>query len=134
MTENISTEQSTEVTTHTERRNGREAAILTLNLDLNDLDHPEDELLKQVADRIHQRLRASDIVVQLEGNEFIVLLKDIHTPENANTVTHELVDVITKPLEAGQEGDKAQTESAENRVKVEISFFPQGHGNEEENA
>lgn len=133
MTENTSNEQSTEVTTHTERRNGREAAILTLNLDLNDLDHPEDELLKQVADRIHQRLRASDIVVQLEGNEFIVLLKDIHTPENANTVTHELVEVITKPLEAEQ-GNKAQTESAENRVKVEISFFPQGHGNEKESS
>lgn len=117
-----STIHATQQFTTLDRRHGREAAILTLNLELEELDSVADELLKEIRERIRQRLRASDVVVQLEGNEFVVLLKDIRNPDNADSVSHDLIEIISQPFELTT-NKTAKIDSPESKIKVGISFF-----------
>lgn len=109
-----------------ERRQGREAAVLTLNLELDELDSVADELLKEIRARISHRLRASDVVVQLEGNEFVVLLKDIRSPDNANTISEDLIKIITEPFEL-RTHIAAEIDAPESKIKVGVTFLD--HGN-----
>ncbi|MFI3154780.1 MAG: PAS domain S-box protein [Methylococcaceae bacterium] len=87
-----------------ERRDGRQLALLMLDLDrfkaVNDsLGHlAGDELLQQVAARITARLRDVDMVARLGGDEFIVLLEDIARPKDAARVAKEIIADLTKPF------------------------------------
>jgi diguanylate cyclase (GGDEF)-like protein/PAS domain S-box-containing protein len=87
-----------------ERRDGRQLALLMLDLDkfkaVNDsLGHlAGDELLQQVAERITARLREVDLVARLGGDEFVVLLEDIANPEDAARVAEEIIADLTKPF------------------------------------
>lgn len=105
----------------TERRQGKDAAVLTLNLELADLDVVADELLKEVRSRISHRLRSSDVVVQLDGNEFVVLLKDIRSPDNAATVSKNLIEIITEPFELRAD-ITAKIDEPKNKIKVGVKF------------
>lgn len=105
----------------TERRQGKDAAVLTLNLELDDLDVVADELLKEVRSRISHRLRSSDVVVQLDGNEFVVLLKDIRSPDNAATVSKNLIEIITEPFELRAD-ITAKIDEPKNKIKVGVKF------------
>jgi GGDEF domain-containing protein len=105
----------------TERRQGKDAAVLTLNLELDDLDVVADELLKEVRSRISHRLRSSDVVVQLDGNEFVVLLKDIRSPDNAATVSQSLIEIITEPFELRAD-ITAKIDEPKNKIKVGVKF------------
>lgn len=103
-----------------ERRTGHEAAMLTLNLAFNDLDNA-DQLLEQIIERIHHRLRGSDIVLQLDGYEIILLLKNICSKDNADMITNELVEIITQPFKSVYRSN-IHIHSGAN-TKVSISFF-----------
>jgi len=107
-----------------ERRQGREAAVLTLNLELDELDSVADELLKEIRARIAHRLRASDVVVQLEGNEFVVLLKDIRSPDNASAISENLIEIITQPFELRAHA-AAKIDAPESKIKVGVTFLNQ---------
>ena len=78
-------------------RTGRSMAVLFIDIDrfknVNDsMGHPTgDELLKQVAARLKERLRASDTAARLGGDEFVVLLEDIDGPEHAGQVADTLM-------------------------------------------
>lgn len=93
------------------KRRGGFAAVLYLDLDgfktINDsLGHQAgDDLLIQVTDRLRRRLRESDTVGRLGGDEFLVILEDLAAARNAGIVAQALIDLLAKPfaLPGGQE-------------------------------
>ncbi len=91
-------------------RTGRQLALLFLDLDhfknINDsLGHPVgDAVLKLVAGRLTQAVRAEDTVARLGGDEFVVILEDLRQPEDAANVAAKVVEVMERPfLVDGQE-------------------------------
>lgn len=84
---------------------GNNLAILYIDLDhfkkVNDtLGHPVgDELLKIIANRLMDALRASDVVCRIGGDEFIVLLKNITHPQFSGNVAKSLIEKIMQPIE-----------------------------------
>jgi len=57
-----------------------------------------DEVLKIVALAIKTTLRAGDTVSRIGGDEFIVILKDLHSEENIVSVAEKLKHAFTQPL------------------------------------
>jgi len=105
------------------RRQEIGAALLYIDLDsfkhINDsLGHPAgDKLLREMAGRFTNILRDDDIVCRMGGDEFAVILHDIHHAEDAVPVAQKLLEAIAKPLQL--EGSEiVMTGSAG------IAFFP----------
>lgn len=80
-------------------------AVLFLDLDqfkkVNDsLGHDAgDTLLKDAAQRLSSCLRASDTVARWGGDEFCLLLQDIHTIDNVNTVAEKIIAHFAESFE-----------------------------------
>jgi len=85
------------------QRNKKPLALLMIDLDrfkdINDtLGHQTgDKLLIQVAERLGQSVRSSDIVARLGGDEFVVVLTDIDAPAAAAHVAAKIVAAISEP-------------------------------------
>jgi diguanylate cyclase (GGDEF)-like protein/PAS domain S-box-containing protein len=122
-----------------ERRDGRQMALLMLDLDrfktVNDsMGHlAGDELLQQVAGRIKARLRDVDMVARLGGDEFVVLLEDITHPEDAARVAEDIVADLSRPFQLLQSNNPHPELSRQVRIgaSIGISLFPQ-HGDSPE--
>jgi diguanylate cyclase (GGDEF)-like protein len=117
------------------RRHSRKLAILYLDLDrfkrVNDtLGHGAgDELLRGVAKRLQDCLRASDLltfggakssgdlVARLGGDEFTMLLPEISQAEDAGKVAHRLLEALREPLMIGEHRVYATT-------SVGIALYP----------
>ena len=90
------------------RRQWRLAALLLVDLDgfkqVNDtLGHDTgDELLRQVANRLLQCVRATDTVARLGGDEFTVILLDLEQPGGAETVARKIVERLAEPVPLGE--------------------------------
>jgi diguanylate cyclase (GGDEF)-like protein/PAS domain S-box-containing protein len=91
-------------------RDGEQLALLFIDLDrfknVNDTlgHHIGDELLKQVAKALQERLREGDTLARLGGDEFIVLLEDIDNQYGASLVAEKLVQMFEQPfMVAGHE-------------------------------
>ncbi|MDD2270994.1 MAG: diguanylate cyclase [Desulfuromonadaceae bacterium] len=93
------------------RRQEIGGALLYIDLDgfkhINDtLGHPAgDKLLREMAGRFTNILRDDDIVCRMGGDEFAVILHDIHHAEDAVPVARKLLEAISEPLLL--EGSKA---------------------------
>ncbi|HLF11173.1 MAG TPA: EAL domain-containing protein, partial [Gammaproteobacteria bacterium] len=92
------------------RRRNRKLAVLFIDLDrfkiINDsLGHGAgDQLLKEIASRFRESLRASDVVARLGGDEFVVLVEEIDEAHRVSSVARKLLSVAIKPIEImGQE-------------------------------
>ncbi len=85
------------------RRNQSGLAVLFIDLDrfkaINDtLGHRiGDEVLRGVASRLGSLLRKSDTVAREGGDEFLVLLENIASPEHAATVAAKLLHALAEP-------------------------------------
>ncbi len=85
------------------KRYDRQLAVLFLDLDrfklINDtLGHDVgDELLKQVARRLTDAVRESDVVARIGGDEFVVLLPEQCDEDSLVIVAHRVLDSISKP-------------------------------------
>lgn len=85
-------------------RNPQRLAVLFLDLDrfkdVNDsFGHPAgDDLLVEVAKRLRRRLREEDLLARIGGDEFVALLENIDSPEQAATVARGLIDQLSQPF------------------------------------
>ena len=85
-------------------RSGLQVAVLYIDLDgfktVNDsLGHPAgDELLLAVANRLALRLRDSDKLGRLGGDEFLVLLEGLHDGAEAAVVARDLLATLAAPI------------------------------------
>jgi diguanylate cyclase (GGDEF)-like protein/PAS domain S-box-containing protein len=88
-------------------RNRRKVALLMVDLDnfkrVNDLlgHHVGDELLVQVAKRLQGSVRAYDTVARMGGDEFVVLLDDLHHVSQAEAIAEKLVICLQAPVTLG---------------------------------
>lgn len=86
------------------RRNMSMFAVLFMDLDhfklINDsLGHAAgDELLYKTAQRIKEVLREADSVGRMGGDEFIVLLGNLNSIEDAIPITENILDAVRQPL------------------------------------
>ena len=92
------------------RRHGNLVGLLLLDLDhfksINDtLGHQAgDSLLQQVAQRLRSRLRETDTLARVGGDEFVLILPQIKAPDDAANVARKLLDAIANPFTiAGRE-------------------------------
>ena len=82
-------------------RHARRLAVMFIDLDrfkiINDtLGHESgDLLLREVAQRLSENLRAGDTVARLGGDEFVVLLEDAGEPLDLGTVAQKLISALT---------------------------------------
>ena len=86
------------------RRYHKQLAVAFIDLDrfkqINDtLGHEAgDQLLKEVASRLKNCLRESDIVARLGGDEFVVMLTDVTEEKYAATVAQKIITSIAEPF------------------------------------
>ena len=57
-----------------------------------------DQLLQQVAKRLLNRLRNSDMTARLGGDEFTVLLENITHIDNAAEIAQEIINSLMEPF------------------------------------
>lgn len=93
----------------TAHRNKSKAAVLFIDLDgfkaVNDtLGHEAgDAVLIGVAERLLHCVREIDAVVRIGGDEFIVILNDIHNREDAALIAQKLITALAQPFTPGDE-------------------------------
>jgi len=105
------------------RRYQRQLAVLFIDLDrfkiINDtLGHEAgDQLLKVIATRLKQSLRAVDVVGRLGGDEFVILIDEVNDSNHVATVAHKILTSVIKPITLmGQE--------CRITASIGISMFP----------
>lgn len=87
------------------QQHGHVAAVAVLDLDefkpINDsLGHAAgDKVLREVAVRLRDCMRPSDIVARLGGDEFVLVLPDIAYPGGADVVASKVLAQIARPMQ-----------------------------------
>jgi diguanylate cyclase (GGDEF)-like protein/PAS domain S-box-containing protein len=105
------------------RRSGQALALMLIDLDnfksINDtLGHQTgDKLLIEVARRLTQSVRNSDIVARLGGDEFVVVLPDLDDPADAAHVADKILMAVSQPYQI--DGNKLRTSPS-----IGICLFP----------
>jgi len=86
------------------RRNGRQLAVLFLDLDrfknINDtLGHEAGDLLLQaVAERLQSCVRNVDTVARLGGDEFTLLVEDVEDSDHLRLVAQKVLSILAEPI------------------------------------
>ena len=89
-------------------REGRQLALMLIDLDnfknINDTlgHHTGDELLQQVARRLRESVRSSDLVARLGGDEFVVVLPEVEGPQTAARVANKIQVAIAENYWVGE--------------------------------
>ena len=105
-------------------KRGREnVGVLFIDLDrfkaINDtLGHDvADALLVEIAQRLKSCVRQTDTVARYGGDEFTVILPDLHQPEDAAQVAEKILERVVEPVAAG-------ATSIEASVSIGIAVYP----------
>ncbi|MBW8898200.1 MAG: PAS domain S-box protein [Massilia sp.] len=86
------------------RQGDRECALLYLDIDyfkqINDrYGHATgDDVLVEFARRLRGSVRASNLVARLAGDEFTILLHDVHSEADAERVARKILDAVAEPF------------------------------------
>jgi len=76
-----------------------------------------DALLTEIANRLRQCVRESDVVARVGGDEFIILLREVSDANQVTTVARKILSIVVKPLTIhGQE--------CRVTASIGISLFP----------
>ncbi len=104
-------------------RNGDKVALLFVDLDgfkaVNDKHGHEagDRVLAEVAARLKTCVRASDTAARIGGDEFIVVLPDLHDAAAAGEVADKIIQAVSAPIAFG-------TASLAVGASIGIAVFP----------
>jgi diguanylate cyclase (GGDEF)-like protein len=85
-------------------RNKNKLAILTLDLDrfkaVNDTygHHVGDELLKGVGQRLTGIIRSGDTVARMGGDEFLLLMPELHQADSVSSIISKIVEAFKGPF------------------------------------
>jgi diguanylate cyclase (GGDEF)-like protein len=91
------------------RRNDTSCGVLFVDLDrfkeINDTyGHAAgDRLLQAVADRLKKCIRDEDTVARLSGDEFVILLPHLDSPDHVVTVAQRVLDSLGQPVTVAEE-------------------------------
>lgn len=83
---------------------GQRHALLLLDLDnfkpINDRFGHEagDQVLQEVARRLHEQVRPSDVVARLGGDEFVILLAGLHDRQRLGPVAQRVLQSVSVPM------------------------------------
>ncbi|WP_323750314.1 EAL domain-containing protein [Marinobacter sp.] len=89
------------------KRSGGRLGVLFLDLDrfkeINDsLGHPTgDLLLMLISDRLRSVVREADFIARIGGDEFTILIDDLHSAGDALAVAHKIVVALSHPSPVG---------------------------------
>lgn len=89
------------------KRSGTSLAVLFMDLDrfkeINDsLGHPTgDLLLLVVSDRLRSVIREADFIARIGGDEFTILIEELHSPFDAMAVAQKIVSAVSHPSPVG---------------------------------
>jgi len=109
-------------------RSEHRLAVMFLDLDrfksVNDTlgHHVGDQLLKHVAERLREAVRAVDIVSRLGGDEFVVILPEVQGPDDAIRVAQKIIAALAPAVTL--DGNLLHATPS-----IGISIFPD-HGSE----
>ena len=98
-------------------------AVLFIDLDrfktINDtLGHSvADAVLLEIAERLKSCVRQTDTVARYGGDEFTIILPDLHQPEDAAQVAEKILERVVEPVIAG-------TTALQVSVSIGIAFHP----------
>ncbi|MGB0681583.1 MAG: diguanylate cyclase domain-containing protein [Magnetovibrionaceae bacterium] len=126
---NLLQERSAAILAHAARNKTR-VAVLFIDLDgfkqINDTwgHDAGDAVLREVARRLPAHLRESDQVARIGGDEFVILLTDVHEIQNAEDVAQKIIEALIWPIDLQSVGvpDKGRVGAS-----IGIAFFPE-HG------
>jgi diguanylate cyclase (GGDEF)-like protein len=116
-------EERLEIAITQARRESSQVAVLWIDLDqfkhINDTHgHPlGDMVLQQTAARLSKRLRSTDTVARMGGDEFMVILSGVQDRESAEQTAAELHQIVTQPLTFGRV-------ALNIAISIGISVFP----------
>lgn len=106
------------------RRASGSLAVMFLDLDelksVNDtLGHPAgDQLLASVGERLTQSLRQEDTVARVGGDEFMILLPEVHSEADVATVAKKILEAFTQPFIIGQD-------EVHSTTSIGIAIYPE---------
>ena len=106
------------------RRDGTRLALMFMDLDkfkpINDrFGHAiGDALLGAFADRIRSGIRESDTAARVGGDEFMVLLRDIHDNEDALVVANKIRSLVNEPF-------LVDGHTISFSISIGIAFYPE---------
>ncbi|MCG2585819.1 GGDEF domain-containing protein [Massilia sp. TS11] len=109
-----------------------QSGIALLFVDIDDFKHINDhhghavgdQLLKAVARRISACIREADTVARMGGDEFVALLENVRTPQDAQRVAEKIRKSVANGLDLGQQRLPAQ-------ASIGIAIYPE-HGTDAE--
>ncbi|MFT6465287.1 putative bifunctional diguanylate cyclase/phosphodiesterase [Halopseudomonas sp.] len=96
------------------KRNGGIFTLMFLDLDgfkpINDAfgHHVGDKLLEQVGQRLTHRLRATDTLARVGGDEF-VLLAEVDTATDASSIAKQIIDLVNQPFRVDEQELRVST-------------------------
>jgi diguanylate cyclase (GGDEF)-like protein/PAS domain S-box-containing protein len=105
-------------------RHGTQVALLCVDLDrfkfVNDnYGHGTgDEYLRTLAERLSTRIRASDLFGRFGGDEFVVILEDLQSENDAIRMANDLIQCLAAPLQVKNKQFAAS-------ISVGIAVYPQ---------
>ncbi len=109
------------------RRENKKVAFLMVGIDhfkavIDEFDYEiGDKVLQELAKILKDTIRTSDIVVRLEGDEFLIVLHNVISEENAFMVAQKLIDTF-KVIEVVV--NEATNQRLKKTICVGISIFP----------